>query len=196
MKLPPNIDALPKTRTGLPVPHVAAWSSERTMRIANDPNIGGNHPTLFSNGAQGEGEPVLGQMDVARQRTVVVHGRCQVCNVKLPARDRFVVTLWEKLPDGTRLVREPWACTTCLAFALRVCPGLLGARRTAGLDVVRMTHWTTPLALTSVAGLVADGLLDPSPDYPELVYGYAKIIPGPKSITLGVDAFLRSFGGR
>lgn len=193
ISLPVSMRSLSKTRSGLPVPYVAMWEGEEMHHIANDPLIG-NVPALFSSPRREGGEAVLGKMEVSRQREVVARGRCQVCRCALSARDRFVVSLWEQHHDGTRSIREPWACTSCLAFALRVCPGLIGARKHDGLHVIRMSKWMTILAHTSIAGLVRDGLMTHDPNAPETAYGYAKIVPYKTSIVLSVEAFLKSFG--
>lgn len=79
------------TEGGLPVPHVAAWSSERTERVSRDihlTRLGWNGPATFSSGGQGEGRAVLGEMEPARQRRAVLDRRCQVCDLELGERHR------------------------------------------------------------------------------------------------------------
>jgi hypothetical protein len=62
------------------VPYVAAWTSEMpNFRVAPEPLLDGM-PALFrGSGKRGEGRPVLGKMDPARQRFVMLRDLCQVC---------------------------------------------------------------------------------------------------------------------
>lgn len=190
--LPPRIAALPRTKSGLPVPYVAQWEGEERLRVAFDPHV--RAEALFSSPRRDGGDATLGLMEVSRQREVVSRGLCQVCRARLDPRDRFVAGLFEPTRDRGQLIREPWCCTACLAFALRVCPGLLRARRDANLTVIRMSKWVTVLAETDVAGLVGEGSLDADATERPLVYGYAKIKPAASSHVLTVEQFLRSFG--
>ena len=179
--MPPRVAALARTPRGYPVPYVAAWTSEARHTVR--PLARWNRPALFALGRPGEGDAVLGEMDMARQRECVALGRCQVCRTWLSrAGARWLAELYEPTDDGP-LIREPWACPSCLAYALRVCPGLVGIahRRPAGapLRVLRVTAWTVLATLTSLEGLRADGQL--APDVPvapgATAIGYFKLRP-------------------
>jgi hypothetical protein len=158
--MPERFAALRRTEGGLPVPHVAAWSSEHIERLDRDPylaRLGCSVPAVFSAGSAGEGRAVLGEMEPARQRRSVIDRRCQVCDVELGDRHRpnppWRRPLWladirvhgrddegvvgndiggQTIRVGRRvvpLIFEPWCCEDCLAYAIRVCPGLI--KRTA-----------------------------------------------------------------
>jgi hypothetical protein len=177
--MPARIAQLPRSLKGYPIPHVAAWSSEATNDVRYE--AGFELPMLFSTGRKGEGEPLLGEMEIARQRDAFVRGRCQVCAAFLPRRGaRWIVGYAEATPDGP-MIREPWGCPECLAYALAVCPGLIGAHRQQPLRVYQLTSWTLALTVTSLAGLRGDGKLEPSVRLEEVgdrAYGYAKLVPG------------------
>lgn len=106
----------------LPVPYVAAWSSETTIRVGKDSLIG-NRPALFRGGGRGDGKPLFGKMDEARTRVVVVNRLCQVC--ARPLRGAGYVA---DVPYGSAgrapLVHEPPACLSCFRVALALCPGI------------------------------------------------------------------------
>lgn len=190
--IPLHLSSLPRTKSGLPVPYVAMWEGEEIQHIAHDKNI--NAKALFSSPRRPDGDAMLGFMEVSRQREVVALGLCQVCRKRLDPRDRFVVGLLESHADGT-MIREPWTCTRCLVFALRVCPGLIRKQRSDdGLSVIRMSKWATLIAKTDVIGLVQQGLLDPAATDKPTVYGYAKIVPAESSYVMSSEQFLKSFG--
>lgn len=135
MNVPRRIALLPTTRTGLPVPYVARWSSEQEETLAPEPRAEGLL-ALFSKGGIGQGEPVLGEMDTARQRECMYDLRCQVCHRQLSMQHAYLAS-WRSQEvrigiGGPRLplIMEPWACFPCLSFALRACPGIAGIRRT------------------------------------------------------------------
>lgn len=113
---------------GLPVPFVAAWSSEQDYVIRPDALVRGE-PSVFSSGRRGDGEPLFGEMEASRQRHCVLKRRYQVCNHRCPdglavdgpglGQDAVVGI------DAARAILEPWVCAPCLEYALRVCPGLV-----------------------------------------------------------------------
>lgn len=106
----------------LPVPYVAAWSSETTMRVGKDSLIG-NRPALFRGGGRGKGKPIFGQMDEARTRVVVVNRLCQVCARPLRGVG-YVADVPYGSVNGAPLVHEPPACRPCFQTALALCPGI------------------------------------------------------------------------
>ena len=107
----------------LPVPYVAAWSSESGIRITRDPVIG-NRPALFRTGERGEGKPIFGKMDEARVRYCVSRRWCQVCARPFGA-ECFVADV-VKGTYGRRspIINEPACCERCFYLAIAECPGL------------------------------------------------------------------------
>ena len=111
---------------GRPIPYVAAWSNERQDILAPEP-LCENHLAVFTSGGRGEGRPLLGEMDPARQRQCMELRRCQVCF-------RPLTRLWmAELIEGSAVIggvrrlpvlREPAACARCLRLALEACPHL------------------------------------------------------------------------
>ncbi len=97
---------------------------------------------LVETGRRFTGTPVLGEMNVTRQREVIHRGLCQVCARPLAAGVRWLASLFENDTPVGPTVREPWACASCLAFALCACPRLVGQRRHAdGLFVLAVTRY-------------------------------------------------------
>lgn len=91
VRMPERFGGLHRTDGGLPVPHVASWSSERTDRVGRDrylATLGHFNPAVFSSGAQGRGRAVLGEMEPSRQRRAAIDRRCQVCDIELGDRYR------------------------------------------------------------------------------------------------------------
>jgi hypothetical protein len=89
--MPDRVAQLLRTEGGLPVPHVAAWSSEETDRLERDPylaRLGYYQPAVFCGGGQGIGRAILGEMTPERQRRAMLDRRCQVCDVELGERRR------------------------------------------------------------------------------------------------------------
>jgi hypothetical protein len=163
------------------VPYVAAWSSELpNFRVAPDPFVG-NVPALFrGSGRRGEGKPMLGKMDVARQRLCVEKRLCQVCASPLQGLG-WCVHLEELTHlEGTfvQALSEPAACARCMATALMVCPGL--ERRRPRPPIVRPAR-ITKLMQRMIPPPGGFGLLpaeDPKARYTmaDTVLGYLKIV--------------------
>ena len=179
--MPPQIARLRRTAKGLPVPYVALWSGEMPYAVRPSAEFGGAL-ALVESGRLHAGSPLLGQMNVLRQREVILRGRCQVCRALLARGPRWLVSLFEgTVGDALQapVVREPWACPSCLGYALRVCPGLVGPARHADLFVLRVRRVGPPLATnTSLPGLARDGQLVPGTDTtPGTAIGYLKIVP-------------------
>ena len=165
----------------VPVPYVAAWSSEYpVMQVRPEPLMGGRLALFRGGGRRGEGEPLFGKMDVGRQRRCILRGICQVCGEPIEG-PRWVALLMEKanLPGVGDLdvVREPPACTLCMRTALRVCPGL---RRDQPL-IVEPTRTSTLITLTvpPIGGRGPLNVVGPEMDDPKLedtVVGYLKLV--------------------
>lgn len=135
---------------GLPIPTIASWSSEypeQEWRWRYDHHV--QRQAWFSIGEAGVGTPVLGRMNPQRQRRSASTLRCQVCDAALEAG-----RAWLAVGPGTRetvtvegrvgtanVVYEPWLCAPCARYAVAVCPGLVGRRRTESLVLHRpRTH--------------------------------------------------------
>ncbi len=110
---------------GIIVPYVASWSSEQPARVLIDPHAGDNY-AVFCGGRRGEGRPVFGKMDYARQRQCVDRKLCQVCREKMFRMFALqVIPSW--LVEGAvkfPLLTEPCICAGCARYALEHCPGL------------------------------------------------------------------------
>lgn len=128
----------------LPVPYVAAWSSEMDgeWEIRPDPILRGMNAWFAKNGGIGDGKPVLGKMDPTRVREVVINELCQVCRKKL-GKHRFAPNLGRSHPYMT-LLSEPWACLSCAKLAEEFCPGLKKRRH----KWLRLIDWKVDLVTT------------------------------------------------
>lgn len=161
IELPPRIAALPRSAAGIPVPHVARWTSEANetqQYVAPDPVLRGR-PALFCRGQQGVGDPDFGTMENARQRRAVVLLRCQVCDRRLKRGHGWLVCEEDCVrrittpgpAQGQIAFGEPWVCWPCVEVAARICPGLVRrARRHRGvprdtLRVIRPSRWVIAL---------------------------------------------------
>ncbi len=154
--MPRGVARLPRTNGGIPITYTVAWSSETVPQARPDPLLSGISPhgiqALFHSGSQGEGSPKLAVSDVARTRRVVIAGLCQACGLRLPGRSK---SPWRQHPRwlcdlrnsgqeirvGFRtlpLIVDGWTCEPCLAYALRVCPGLVAKAAADGDDRLRL----------------------------------------------------------
>lgn len=129
--IPGHLAHLPVVR-GLPVPHVAAWSSEGHSVIRYDPVV--QRHAVFARGRQGRGRPLFGLFSAERQRHAVIGALCQICSVKLdeggawlPAHDRLI----DGYNAGRPMFLEPPCCEPCARYAAQACLGIAG--RFAGL---------------------------------------------------------------
>jgi hypothetical protein len=108
---------------GIPVPYIAAWSSEKERYISEDNNAGGKL-AVFRTGRRGDGDPMFGKMDEARQREAIARRRCQVCRVKLSGEQSFALDInYNSVKDSTPVIQEPPVCKSCARLALTICPG-------------------------------------------------------------------------
>lgn len=183
------------TWRGLPVPTVALWSSElpdSAWLWRWDPNV--DREGLFTPGAPGAGDAILGRMHPGRQRRSAIAVRCQVCDAQLePGVDAWVVvsqasTLRQVTIDGrdgtATVVIEPWVCPLCLRFALAVCPGLLRRQREDDL-VVHRPHTFLPIMAT--AALSEGPLAEESARVQPALWVKIAVSDG---VTLAADEFL------
>lgn len=122
--LPITMSKLPLTDDGDPVPHVAAWSSERWAVIRFDSLV--EMPALFTKGRQGRGVPAVDVMDPARQRRAMVDRRCRWCDGLLVGAGYVPLsaTLQEALPTGEPVVVDPPMCRMCGEWTLAQHPNL------------------------------------------------------------------------
>lgn len=173
-----TLDDLPRDRRGLPVPYVAAWSSEHWAVARWDPLIPGRQMALFTAGRMGRGTPCFDVVNEPRQRESVMTGRCQVCRDPLD-RDRRTGIPIGFLPqsaideetigrlDGDPVTAEPLCCESCARFVVEHCCVL--ARRPAK-GIVRVTRWDRILQYVdpSAAPPTHERRFDKSPDLTRL----------------------------
>jgi hypothetical protein len=108
---------------GIPVPYIAAWSSEKERYISEDNNADGKL-AVFRNGRRGGGEPLFGKMDEARQREAIARRRCQVCRAKLDGEPSYALDInYNEVKDSVPVIQEPPVCKPCARLALTICPG-------------------------------------------------------------------------
>lgn len=128
--MPPQIAALPREKRGFPVPYVANWlprGGQRDEHIDIRTNIEyGLHDACSCKPGDPEWEPDLGQMCSPRQRRCMKHKRCQICTIKL---EPPYLLIGSPKGDTDTWYTEPPVCTSCAAYALRVCPGLITNQR-------------------------------------------------------------------
>jgi hypothetical protein len=118
--IPNSMRLLPVSKRGYPVPYVAEWSGEDNL-ILPPPVHHVFGMVVDTDGKQGDGYPLLGQMQPARQRECMVQNLCQVCHRDLRNKTRFMAggftdPMW---------FTEPPTCLQCMVFAVQVCPGLV-----------------------------------------------------------------------
>lgn len=136
----------------LPVPYVAAWSSEQGWRVDVDPVVG--KPCLFvAEGRRGLGTPMFGKMDPARVRRVIAKRLCQVCAQPLGLFG-YVADVVLTRQGGHPVVNEPPACRRCFALAVLQCPGIERQRAKRGFLAAAVTRYQPLLVLLQPA---ADG---------------------------------------
>lgn len=146
--LHPALARRPKDR-GLPVPYVAAWSSERgaivLRRERNQSAPPGRRWTCHTGGREGRGSADFASMHPARSREAAELELCQVCATPLAYSGRWLIC-WptehdmdtvgpairarmaeaeaKGLPFDCTMVTEPPMCRPCAAYVLTVCPGV------------------------------------------------------------------------
>lgn len=184
--MPRGVAALPRTNGGIPITYTVAWTSETEPVAREDPLLrplmGPGVLALFHGGRQGRGTPKLAIGSVDRTRRVVVAGLCQACGQRLPGRSqppwrqhpRWLADLrnsGQTIRMGARtvpLVVDGWTCEPCIAYALRVCPGLVS--RTPATSV-------GPLRLLRVRDARLIATIEEVEGLDEKVVGWVKIAP-------------------
>jgi hypothetical protein len=111
----------------LPVPYVAAWSSEESIHVGRDPLLGGR-PALFRGGTRGIGTPMFGKMDESRVRRVVLLRLCQICDGPIGPTG-YVVDTIKGAVGGDPLLSEPLSCLGCFLTRLAEYRAFLEAKR-------------------------------------------------------------------
>jgi hypothetical protein len=123
------------------IPYVAAWSLEREISIV--PCVYARGPAIVRKQRRGQGTPILGKMDEARQRECMAGRLCQVCHqpvrlgqmIALESPDAVTLPGWiSKLP----LLLEPPACEPCARKAIELCPGIARHRAAGTLRCFRV----------------------------------------------------------
>lgn len=167
--IPAHLSHLPADRRGLPVPFIAAWSSEHWDVARFDPIV--NKWALFTAGRYGRGKPCFDVMNEPRQREVVMRGLCQVCNVRLerdPLTSRPVGVLPASVlnegsqhdAEGRVVTAEPLLCRACGEYVVEHCC-VLNKRGDPGLLIVM--RWQPMLQI-----------IDPSAAPPTHAYRFDK----------------------
>lgn len=106
----------------LPVPFVAAWSSETAIRIARDP-LYNNQPAIYRDGGRGLGTPLFGKMAEDRTRFVLARRVCQVCAEPLRGPG-YVIDTIVGASGQKPIYTEPLSCLRCFRVAVALCPGI------------------------------------------------------------------------
>lgn len=128
----------------LPVPFVAAWTSEDAIYVAPEPLIA-HKPAIFRSGLRGLGMPMFGKMDEARVRRVILRRLCQVCAGSLGGTG-YVVDTIKGAVGRDPLLTEPLSCLRCFRVALALCPGIARMREASRAIVVRCTEYQSVIA--------------------------------------------------
>ncbi len=181
----------------VPVPYVASWSSEMpNFQVRPDPLLGGKLALFRGSGRRGEGVPVSGTMDVGRQRLCVLRGICQVCALPISG-PAWMALFFEKADlDGQELtvVREPPACTSCMATSLKLCPGLRRQRPwiIEPGETAKLVTFTVP-PIGGFGPLEAGGPELAAPRIEDAVIGYLKVVVQSVRQRFTPEAFIARF---
>ncbi len=129
--MPRQIRRLPRDVRGFPVPYVAETEEEQDSWTFQRDKHGVLYLTTVKPRARTR-TPLLGEMNADRQRHAMSIPCCQVCAKDLRGDWRkegvWLTTDLHMLEEGAWLT-EPPCCWSCLAYALRVCPGIVSKRR-------------------------------------------------------------------
>lgn len=174
--VPEHLKRLPTDRRGLPVPWIAAWSSEHWAVARFDPLV--SRQALFTAGRHGRGTPCFDVMNEPRQREAVMRGWCQVCRARL-ARDRRTGIITGYLPastlaegvahtdDGTPVTAEPLLCGLCATYVVDHCC-VLAKRGDPGILAVSAWRRLLQFVDPSAAPPTHERRFDRSPDLTRL----------------------------
>jgi hypothetical protein len=139
LAVPNSMAKRPLTKHGLPIPFVAAWSSERWASARIDP-LALNKWAIFGAGRQGRGRPLLGVMNEERQRRVSMLNLCQIC-AEPYGNDGWIALVAPRevnTQTGEKRITtfEPPACGDCMEWAVAHCPGLKKDREVKVEDAI------------------------------------------------------------
>lgn len=130
-----GIKRLKRSTSGLPVPWVVRWSGEARFVVRED-EIQPGWLALCHARDDRSGDPQFASLHMARQREAAVRRLCAVCG------DPICGPRWNVMLSGDppSRHRDPGTCAACLAFALRVCPGILRHRSAwmGGVEVLEI----------------------------------------------------------
>lgn len=135
--MPKQIARLERTPNGMPITYIAQrWSllmPPDRSKFPTTPELG----WVAIEDTDGDYELDLGHMSEERQRRCWYEQRCQVCEANLRKRTKYLFGGVGDRPLGDFWFREPFACFSCMGYALQVCPGLLHGRKSGDSRVVR-----------------------------------------------------------
>jgi hypothetical protein len=135
--VPKQIAALPKEQHGFPITYIAQrWSvllPEDRSQFPTTKELG----WVAMEDTDGEYELDLGHMSEERQRSCWLDLKCQVCEANLRKRTKYLFGGLGDRPLEDFWFREPFACHSCMGYALQVCPGILHGRKGGDSRVVR-----------------------------------------------------------
>lgn len=126
--LPSTMARLPLGRNRLPVPYVAAWSTERWHAIRHEPLVG--HVAIFTAGRHGRGRPLFGVTNEPRQRACVIQRLCGVCGQEidgpgwLPLHPRLIEAQTDIGGRQCDVTHEPPCCFPCAHWSATGCPAI------------------------------------------------------------------------
>lgn len=171
LEIPDHLTHLPRDHRGFPVPHVAAWSTERWAEVRHDPLVG-NRPAIFTAGKPGTGRPILGALNEPRQRRSCVKRRCQVCDAPLGKGLGVVLAVSvEKIDVAGHTVAatpEPPCCIPCARWSIEHCPGMADFARPPTMWPLSQTVGTLQMIDPSRGPMRHPARYDEPPD-PELM---------------------------
>ncbi|MCK9874117.1 hypothetical protein MRI28_31615 [Nocardiopsis dassonvillei] len=123
--MPPGIAALPRVN-GMPIPFVTSWGKDpESVAYRRETGL-----TVECACTPGQGRPFIRSQCPERQRRCAQEALCSVCGTALTEEDPRVLA-GVPLPESVWYMEAP-AHATCMAYALQVCPHLVGA---AGPDL-------------------------------------------------------------
>lgn len=117
------------------MPWITRWSGEASFVVREDA-IRSGWLALCEARDDRSGDPQFKAIHMTRQREAAVRCLCSVCGDPIRG-SRWNVMLSGDPPSRHR---DPGTCAACLAFALRVCPGILWhrSRQMGGVEVLEI----------------------------------------------------------
>lgn len=183
--MPRGVAALPRTPNGMPVPYISG-SPCRHLTVQTAPEM-----ACFAEAANGttlalydEYRPpcqpgILGTISIRRQREIMLKGLCQVCGEVNHDEPMWLLeSLDTEFLDGTKATKEPPTCTDCMAYAMRVCPMLVGLRSRGVFTLDATRVWESKAVIVDLTTYRRDGV-DPLVGGPHSgkAYTYISCIP-------------------